>query len=258
VSVAEQMVHLHADLVHHVLQSLDVTSKQLSVLNSLKAVNKQWLCAVRRVLREHAGSRSMLELFRHDCLHDVSHTHGLSLPIHCRLSPYASTYGLTVMSAVDNAGVLEDCVQAVLWDVCIDAEPCCAYSMWGSSGASCECAWHDDGCPCSWHFEEVLADTYDPGFCLAKLKIKSMCLEVGGRFYDCAKEAMRTQFGEGEIEDAVSRGACAHDSLLLGCMHLGCEFNGRWLSIGMLRVLSRLVNRDNKGILNFVNSVGFY
>ena len=245
------MVLLPGDLVHAVLQTLEGTPQQLSVLNGLKAVSKQWLWAVRRVLRERAGSRGMLELFRHDCVHDAR---GLALPIHCRLSPYASTAGLTVQSAVDGAGVLERSVEAVLWEVCIDAEACCPYSMWGSDGASCECAWHDDGCPCSWHFEEVLADTYDPGFCLAKLKITSMRLEVGGRSFSCVKEAMRTQFGEAEIEDAVSRGACAHDSLLLGCMHLGCEFSGRWLSVGMLRVLARLVNGDKRGILNFIES----
>jgi len=245
------MLQLPADLVLQVLQSLEATPGQLSVLNGLKAVSKQWLWAVRRVLREHAGSRGMLALFRHDCAHDVR---GLELPMHCRISPYASTAGLTVQSAVDGAGVLERSVEAVLWDLCIDAEACCPYSMWGSDGVSCECAWHDDECPCTWHFEEVRADTYDPGFCLAKLKVKSMRLEVGGRFYGCAKEAMRTQFGEGEIEDAVSRGDCAHDSLLLGCMHLGCEFHGKWLSVGMLRVLSNVRNNDKRGVLNFIES----
>ena len=226
------------DLVHAVLQTLEVTPKQLSVLNGLKAVRKQWLWAVRRVLRERAGSRGMLELFRHDCVHDAR---GLALPLHCRISPYASTAGLTVQSAVE----------AVLWDLCIDAEACCPYSMWGSDGASCECAWHDDECPCTWHFEEVCADRYDPGFCLAKLKVKSMRLEVGGRFYGCAKEAMRTQFGEAEIEDAVSRGACAHDSLLLGCMHVGCELNDKWLSVVLLRVLDKLRNSEERGVLCF-------
>jgi hypothetical protein len=98
----------------------------------------------------------------------------------------------------------------------------------------------------------VLADTYDPGFCLAKLKIKSMWLEVGGRFYGYSKEAMRTQFGNAEIEDTVSRGACAHDSLLLGCMHVVCEFNGRWLSVGMLCVRDRLLNGEKRGVLNFI------
>ena len=245
------MVQLPAELVHAVLQLLDATPQQLSVLNGLKAVSKQWLWAVRRVLREHAGSRGMLELFRHDCVHAVG---GLALPIHCRLSPFASTHGLTVQSAVDRAGVLERSVEAVLWEVRIDAEACCPYSMWEDGSLACQCNWHDDECPCTWHFEEVRADTFDPGFCLAKLKIKSMRLEVGGRLFSCAKEAMRTQFGEGEIEDAVSRGDCAPDSLLLGCMHLGCEFSGKWLSVGMLRVLHKLENGDKRGVLNFIES----
>ena len=74
--------------------------------------------------------------------------------------------------------------------------------------------------------------------------------------FGCVREALRTQFGEGEIEAAVSRGACAHDSLLLGCMHVGCEFNGRWLSVGLLRVLGRLVGTGNekRGVLNFIES----
>jgi hypothetical protein len=244
-------MQLPADLVHLVLQSLDVTPADLRALNRLKAVSKPWLWAVRRVLREHAGSASMLALFRHDCVHAVG---GLALPIHCRLSPFASTHGLTVQSAVDRAGVLERSVEAVLWEVRIDAEACCPFSLWGEGGASCGCAWHDDECPCTWHFEEVRADTFDPGFCLAKLQIKSMRLEVGGRFYGCAKEALRTQFGEGEIEDAVSRGDCAPDSLLLGCMHVGCEFGGKWLSVGMLRVLQKLLNGDGSGVLNFIDT----
>ena len=93
VRVAEKMAQLSVDLVHAVLQWLEATPGQLSVLNGMKAVSKQWLCAVRRVLRERAGSRGMLELFRHDCVHDAR---GLALPLHCRISPYASTAGLTV------------------------------------------------------------------------------------------------------------------------------------------------------------------
>jgi hypothetical protein len=247
------MVQLPGDLVHAVLQWLDATPQQLGALNGLKAVSKQWLWAVRRVLCERAGSRCMLELFRHDCVHDAR---GLALPVHCRISPYASTAGLTVQSAVDGAGVLERSVEAVLWDVRIDAEACCPYSMWGSAGAPRACAWHDDECPCTWHFEEVRADTHDPGFCLAKLRIRSVRLEVGGRMFGCVREALRTRFGEAEIEAAVSRGACAHDSLLLGCMHVGCEFNGRWLSVGLLRVLERVVGtgKEKGGVLNFIES----
>ena len=37
-------------------------------------------------------------------------------------------------------------------------------------------------------------------------------------------------------------------------MHLGCEFNGRWLSVGMLRVLSNVMNNDKRGVLNFIES----
>ena len=240
------MPEVHADVLGHILQALEATPAELRVLNRVKAVNKQWLLAARRVLRARAGSRGMLALFRDDCVHDMR---GLALPMHCRISPYASTAGLTVQSAVDGAGVLERSVRAVLWEVRVEAEACCMYAEPGE--ASCECAWHEEECPCALHFEEVRADTYDPGFCLAKLKIKSMRLEVGGRVFSCAKEAMRTKFGAGEIEDAVTRGDCAHDSLLLGCMHVGCEFNGTWLSVGLLRVLDKLRNREEGGVLCF-------
>jgi hypothetical protein len=39
-------------------------------------------------------------------------------------------------------------------------------------------------------------------------------------------------------------------------MHVGCEFNGRWLSVGLLRVLGRLVGTGNekRGVLNFIES----
>jgi len=239
------MPEVHADVLGRILQALDATPAELSLLNTVKAVSKQWLLAARRVLRAHAGSAGMLALFRHDCASDMR---GLALPMHCRMSPYASTAGLTVQSAVDGAGVLERSVEAVLWEACVETEACCVYAEPGE--ASCGCAWHEEECPCTWHFEEVRADTYDPGFCLAKLRIVSMRLEVGGRFYGCAKEALRTRFGAGEIEDAVTRGDCAHDSLLLGCMHVGCEFNGTWLSVGVLRVLDRLRNRE-EGVLCF-------
>ena len=238
------MAEVHGDALGHILEALEATPAELRLLNTAKAVSKQWLLAARRALRAHAGSPGMLAVFRDDCAHDMR---GLALPMHCRISPYASTAGLTVLSAVDHAGVLERSVEAVLWEACVEAEAC--YVEPGE--ASCGCAWHEAECPCTWHFEEVRADTYDPGFCLAKLKVRSMRLEVGGRFYGCAKEAMRTKFGEGEIEDAVTRGDCAHDSLLLGCMHVGCEFNGKWLSVGLLRVLDKLRNNDGQGILCF-------
>ena len=240
------MPEVHADVLGRILQALEATPAGLSLLNGLKAVNKQWLLAARRVLRVHAGSAGMLSLFRHDCANDMR---GLALPMRCRISPYASTAGLTVQSAVDGAGVLERSVEAVLWEAHVEAEACCMYAEPGE--ASCGCAWHEEECPCALHFEEVRADTYDPGFCLAKLKIKSMRLEVGGRVFSCAKEAMRTKFGAGEIEDAVTRGDCAPDSLLLGCMHVGCEFNGKWLSVGLLRVLDKLRNGAERGVLCF-------
>jgi hypothetical protein len=37
-------------------------------------------------------------------------------------------------------------------------------------------------------------------------------------------------------------------------MHVGCEFNGRWLSVGLLRVLGRLVGKEKGGVLNFIES----
>ena len=240
------MAEVHGDALGHILEALEATPAELRLLNTAKAVSKQWLLAARRALRAHAGSAGMLAVFRDDCAHDMR---GLALPMHCRISPYASTAGLTVLSAVDHAGVLERSVEAVLWEACVETKSCCIYAEPGE--ASCGCVWHEAECPCTWHFEEVRADTYDPGFCLAKLKVRSMRLEVGGRFYGCAKEAMRTQFGEGEIEDAVSRGDCAHDSLLLGCVHVGCEFHGKWLSVGLLRVLDKLRNNDGQGILCF-------
>ena len=243
------MAELHADILCHILQTLDATALNLALLNNLKAVSKQWLRAVRRVLGQHAGSRGMLELFREDC---EQHVGVLQLPMHCRLSPYASVHGLTVSSAVDQAGILERSVEAVLWDVCIEAEGCCMYSVWEGGSLACQCAWHEDECPCSWHFEEVLENMYDPAFCLAKLRIKSVRVEVGGRFFSCVGDAMLTKFGEGELENATERGLCNKDSLLLACMHVGCEFRGQWLSVSILPVLHKLVSKDNESILRFI------
>jgi len=243
------MAGLHADILCHILEKVDATAPNLALLNNLKAVSKQWLLAVRRVLGQHGGSRGMLELFREDC---VQHTGVLPLPMHCRLSPYASVHGLSVLSAVDEAGILGRSVEAVLWDVCIEAEGCCMYSVWGEGSLACHCAWHEDECPCSWHFEEVLETMYDPAFCLAKLRIRSVRLEVGGRFFSCVREAMGTQFGEEEIENATERGLCNKDSLLLACIHLGCEFRGQWLSVSILPVLHKLVSKDNESILRFI------
>lgn len=242
---------LNADVLEQILEHFQGCREDLSLLNSLKAVSKQWLRAVRRVLGQHAGGRGMLELFRHDC---VQHVGVLQLPMHCRLSPYASVHGLSVLSAVDGAGVLERSVEAVLWDVCIEVEGCCPYSVWGEGSLACHCAWHDDECPCSWHFEEVLENMYDPAFCLAKLRIKSMRLEVGGRFFSCVREAMGTKFGEEEIENATERGLCNKDSMLLACMHMGCEFKGQWLSVSILPVLHKLVDKEKRSILRFIET----
>jgi hypothetical protein len=242
---------LNADVLEHILLTFDGSREELCLLNTLKGVNKQWLRAVRRVLGRHAGGGGMLELFRHDC---VQHVGVLQLPMHCRLSPYASVHGLTVSSAVDHAGILERSVEAVLWDVCIEAQTCCPYSIWEEGSLACHCNWHDDECPCSWHFEEVLEKMYDPAFCLAKLRIKSMRLEVGGRFFNCVREAMRMQFGEEEIENATNLGLCNKDSLLLACMHVGCEFKGQWLSVSILPVLHKLVDKEKTSILRFIES----
>jgi hypothetical protein len=241
------MVRMHSDIVLQILQTIDVTEGDLSLLNSFKAVSKAWLCAVRQVLREHASSRSMLQLFRHDCLYHVG---GLKLPMHCRVSPYASTQGLTVLSTLDSFDILHRCVEAVLTDLEVEAERCCPYrtrpeSAWNET-------WHEDECPCTWHFEEDLANAYDPCLCLAKLKIKSIRLELGGQVFTCVKDAMRTQFGEAEIENACWRGLCSEDSLLLACMHVGCVFQEAWLSVGMLRMLPKLMSDRSESVLSIV------
>jgi hypothetical protein len=242
---------LNGDVIEHILQAFDGSREELELLNTLKAVNKQWLRAVRRVLKRHARGAGMLELFRHDCMNNPG---GLRLPMHCRISPYASVHGLTVSSAVDKAGVLERSVEAVLLEACIEVEMCCPYSIWGEGSLACHCAWHDDECPCSWHFEEVLQDMYDPPFCLAKMRIRSVRLEVGGRVFSCVREAMQSKFGEEEIANATQRGLCNPDSLLLACMHVGCVFNGQWLSVSMLPVLHKLADTENTSILRFIES----
>jgi hypothetical protein len=241
------MVSMHADVVLQILQSFEVSQEALSMLNGFKPVSKAWLCAVRQVLRQHASSRSMLQLFRHDCLH---HAGGLKLPMHCRVSPYASTHGLTVLSTLDSFDVLGRSVEAVLTELEVEAAACCAYrtraeSAWNET-------WHEDECACTWHFEEVLLNAYDPSFCLAKMKIKAIRLEVGGCSYTCVKDAMRTRFEEDEIENVCRRGSCAEDSLLLACMHLGCAFQGAWLSVGILRMLPKLLRERSECVLSIV------
>lgn len=65
---------------------------------------------------------------------------------------------------------------------------------------------------------------------------------------------MRTKFGEEEIENATNRGLCNKDSLLLACMHVGCEFSGQWLSVSILPVLHKLVDRENASVLRFIET----
>jgi hypothetical protein len=237
---------LCADVVEHVLSGFEGCREDLCVVNTLKAVNKQWLQAARRFLHKHAGSRGMLELFRHDCVHAVG---GLQLPMHCRLSPYASTRGLTVLSTLDDFRVLERSVPAVLLELCVETEACCPYSRWEPACSIREELWHDDECPCMWHFEEVLEGIYDPAFCLAKLEIKSVRLEVGGAVYTSIYDAMRTEFEEDDINSVVDATPCSQQSVLLSCVHAGCDFNGQWLSLSILRVLSKLLNENSQWCL---------
>jgi hypothetical protein len=239
------MAGLHADIVCHILQWLDATRANLCLLNDVKAVSKDWLLAARRVLRQHAGSRGMLELFRHDCVHALG---GLQLPMHCRLSPYASTRGLTVLSTLDDFGVLERSVPAVLLELRVETEACCPYSRCEPVSSIGEELWHDV-CPCTWHFEEVLDGIYDPAFCLAKLEVKSIRLQVGDAIYTSIYDAMRTEFEEDDINSVVDATPCSHQSVLLSCLHVGCDFNGQWLSLSILRVLSKLLNENSQWCL---------
>ena len=232
---------LCADVVEHILSGFEGCRGDLSLVNNLKAVNKQWLQAVRRFLRKHAGSRGMLELFRHDCVHAPG---GLQLPMHCRISPFASTRGLTVLSTLDDCGVLERSVPAVLLDLCVETEACCPYSRWEPASSIREELWHDDECPCLWHFEEVLEGIYDPAVCLARLEIKSIRLDVEGKIYTSIYDAMRIEFAEDDINSAIDASPCSHQSVLLSCVHVGCDFNGKWLSLSILRVLGKLLDEN--------------
>ena len=60
--------------------------------------------------------------------------------------------------------------------------------------------------------------------------------------------------GDKNLKKCINRGDCAHDSLLLGCMHVGCEFNGRWLSVSILPVLHKLVDREHASVLRFIET----
>ena len=237
---------LCTDVVEHILGEFQGSWQDLSVLNMAKGVNKQWLQVARRLMRKNAGGRGMLELFRHDCVHNIG---GLRLPMHCRISPFASTHGLTVQSSLDEFGVLEQSVQAVLLDLCVETETCCPHSKWEPVYAVSEEAWHEDECPCTWHFEEVLDGIYDPAVCLAKLRVKSIRLEVGGEIYTSIYDAMCTEFEGDDVNSVIDMITCSHQSLLLSCVHVGEGFNGEWLSLSILRVLRNLVNEDGQWCL---------
>jgi len=234
------MQRLDPELLVHILQcsapSL-VTPAHLRVLNSLKAVSTAWSHAVRRVLKQYASTRAMLELFREDC----ENTHPLTLPLRCRMNPYASSHGLTVLSVLDDFHVLDRCVEAVVLDLCIEAQPC---------------ALNNDAryspCPCSWHFEEVLGDAHDPALCLADLRIRHITLEVAGNKFTSLTDAMHTEFSHTEIAHATDRGLCTQDALLLACMHLGLSFHNTFLSVGLLRVLRSLQNEHHNSVLTFI------
>lgn len=232
---------LYADVVEHILGRFEGSREDLSLLNTLKGVNKQWLQVVRRLMRRHAGGRGMLELFRHDCVHSIG---GLKLPMHCRISPFASTHGLTVLSSLDEFQVLEQSVEAVLLDLCVETEACCPYSKWDPAYAIAEEAWCEDECPCTWHFEEVLNGIYDPALCLARLRVNSIRLDVGGEIYTSIYDAMCSKFEGDDVNSVLDMIPCSHQSLLLSCVHVGCEFNGKWLSLSILRVLSKLMNEN--------------
>ena len=236
------MQRLDPELLHHVLLltfPLFLTPGHLRLLNSLKAVSSAWRHAVHRVLRQHAPARAMLELFREDCRENYP----LKLPLACRINPYASSHGLTVLSVLDDFQILHRCVHAVILDLCIEAQPC---------------APNDDArfspCPCTWHFEEVLGDAHDPALCLATLRIRHIRLQVAGTTFTCIQDALRTEFSPAEIAHATDRGLCGQHSLLLACMHLGRVFHNTWLSVNLLPVLRSLQNTHASTVLEFIGT----
>ena len=229
------MHRLDPELLHHILISTShsfVTPAHLRRLNSLKAVSRTWARAVRHVLRQYAPTRPMLELFREDCEGPFC----LTLPLPCRMNPYASSHGLTVLSVLDDFHVLDRCVDAVLLDLCIEARPCTL----------------NDACPCTWHFEEVLGDAHDPALCLATLRISHITLEVAGQKFTSLTDAMHTEFSPSEIAHATDRGLCGQHSLLLACVHLGHSFHNTFLSVNLLRVLRSLQDSGKNSILSFI------
>ena len=231
------MQRLDPELLLHIfsyVQPQFLTPAHLRRLNSLKAVNTTWSHTIHRVLKQYASTRPMLQLFREDCEERPL----LKLPLPCRINPYASSHGLTVLSVLDDFQILNRCVDAVLLDLCIEARPCTL----------------DDACPCTWHFEEVLGDAHDPALCLATLHIRRITLDVAGKKFTCLTDALATEFSNAEIEHATDRAFCTQDALLLACMHLGHTFAGTWLSVGLLRVLRSLQNTHKNPVLAFIST----
>jgi hypothetical protein len=181
----------------------------------------------------------MLEVFREDCeQHPL-----LALPLACRMNPYASSHGLTVLSVLDDFQILNRCVEAVIHDLSIEAQPCEQNNDARFSP-----------CPCTWHFEEVLGDEHDPALCLATLRISHIRLQVAGQEFTCIKQALRTEFSDTEIAHATDRGLCGEHSLLLACMHLGHTFAKTWLSVNLLRVLRSLLNTQQGSVLTCITT----
>ena len=236
------MQNIDPDLLVHILQCSApglVSTSHLRRLNSLKTVNKTWASAIHRVLKQYAPTRAMLELFRSDCEDHFL----LKLPLRCRINPYASSHGLTVLSVLDDFHVLDRCVEAVILDLCIEAIPCA----------------HSDAarfspCPCSWHFEEVLDDAHDPALCLATLRISHIRMHIDGQDFTSLHDAMQTEFSDTEIAHATHRSLCTQDALLLACTHLGHSFHHTFLSVGLLRVLRSLQNTHKNPVLAFITT----
>jgi hypothetical protein len=82
------------------------------------------------------------------------------------------------------------------------------------------------------------------------LRIKSIRLEVGGEIYTSIYDSMCTEFEGDDVNSVIDMIPCSHQSLLLSCVHVGCGFNGEWLSLSILRVLRNLVNGDGKWCLS--------
>jgi hypothetical protein len=236
------MQRLDPELLHHILSCLQpafLTPAHLRLLNGLKVVNTAWLKAARRLLRQHVPARPMLTFFREDC----EQHYPLRLPLACRMNPYATSHGLTVLSVLDEFHVLSRCVEDVILDLSIEALPC----EQNNDARFCPC-------PCTWHFEEVLDDEHDPALCLVTLRIRHIRLEIAGQQYTCLQQALRTGFTPAEIAHGTDRGLCGEHSLLLTCMHLGHTFAKTWLSVNLLHVLRSLLNTQQGSVLTFITT----